>query len=176
MDGAKRARSGKPRIRPSVDLHHPRLLPTRLHATRCWLGGGAPRGHAAHATARRGAGDLQFREELRIPCADDLLLDSVVVGAARAMAHVAIRPWSSRPAWSTKPSWKRREISRSAGASRRLHNVGRLSSDGFREKLQRTQLRRAASRMSDVAAARRARVRWPQGTRSVPRRTRPTAP
>ena len=127
MDGAKRARSGKPRIRPSVDLHHPRLLPTRLHATRCWLGGGAPRGHAAHATARRGAGDLQFREELRIPCPNDLFLDSVVVGAARAMAHVAIRPWSSRPVWSTKPSPKRRAMSRSASASRRLHNVRRLS-------------------------------------------------
>src|SRR5580658_7644838 len=76
---------------------------------------------------RRGAGDLQFREELRIPCADDLLLDSVVVGAARAMAHGAIRPWSSRPIWSTKPSRKRRAMSRSASASRRLHNVRRLS-------------------------------------------------
>jgi hypothetical protein len=48
MDGAKRARSGKPRIRPSVDLHHPRLLPTRLHAARCSLGDGAPREHAAY--------------------------------------------------------------------------------------------------------------------------------
>jgi hypothetical protein len=29
MGGAKRARSGKPRRQPSVDLNHPRLLPTR---------------------------------------------------------------------------------------------------------------------------------------------------
>src|ERR1019366_6208767 len=57
---------------------------------------------AADPAHRRRAGDLQFREELRIPRADDLLLDSVVVGAARAMAHLAIRPWSSRPVWSTK--------------------------------------------------------------------------
>ena|ERR1022692_576028 len=33
----------------------------------------------------------------------------------------------SPPVWSTTPSWKRRAISRSASASRRLHNVRRLS-------------------------------------------------
>jgi hypothetical protein len=82
---------------------------------------------AADPAHRRRAGDLQFRVEFRVPRADDLLLDSVVVGAARAMAHVAIGPWSSRPAWSTKPSPKWRAISRSASASRRLHNVRRLS-------------------------------------------------
>lgn len=69
---------------------------------------------------------LQFREELRIPRSDDLLLDSVVVGAARAMAHAAIRPLSSRSVWSTKPSRKgvrcrevqvRRDGSTMSGAS-----------------------------------------------------------
>jgi hypothetical protein len=69
---------------------------------------------------RRGARDLQLREQVWISCTDDLLLDAAIIGAPRAMGHPTSRPRWSRSVSAGKPSPKRQAISQRASASRQL--------------------------------------------------------
>jgi hypothetical protein len=88
---------------------------------------------------------------------------SSAVPSSRALRSpsraVPVRPWSSRPAWSAKPSRKRRAISRSAGASRPLYNVRRLSrADDNRTTIQaaRDRFRRSRGKARAGSTSRRA--------------------
>lgn len=51
---------------------------------------------------RRGARDLELQKQVRISAEDDLLLDAVVVGPARAVGHVVSRARSGGPVWASR--------------------------------------------------------------------------